>query len=376
MLIMPTTSREPSSISFGAVKVTTYCIKTITRDFRASSPTANVATLDKPCKPGDRGTALWLASHTGPLYRSTVFISGLILFITVTGNFCLVEARAFLGLIVVANGTDPATFYNDNSQITTTIQNIFAALAIITGDFIIIYRLFVVWSHNKYVIILPSLTLIGLVIFDPESEYPYTKVIGAKGADFADRVPLVTLGLTVQTTSHLDNIKDDKGLTPGLVFTLITNLYSTGFISWKIWMITKAASPVHGSSLRHFVAIIVESAAIYTTWAVFYIITHQINADVQFLALGVLPVVGGIANALIQARIGMGKTVETRHTSAPSSSSGRFRLTTRMGGESTGAVSRNEPMELKPVVHIGGDRNSLSRSEPMEIQVKTVSYAV
>ncbi|KAJ7639983.1 hypothetical protein DFH06DRAFT_1478017 [Mycena polygramma] len=289
------------------------------------------------------------ASHTGPLYRSTVFISGLILFIAVTGNFCLVEARAFLGLIVVANGTDPATFYNDNSQITTTVQNIFASLAIITGDFIIIYRLWVVWSHNKYIVILPSLTLIGLVI---------------------------TLGLTVQTTSHLDNIKDDKGLTPGLVFTLITNLYSTGFISWKIWMITKAASPVHGSSLRHFVAIIVESAAIYTTWAVFYIITHQINADVQFLALGVLPVVAGIANALIQARIGMGKTVETRHTSAPSSSGGRFRLTTRMGGESTGAVSRSEPMELKSVVHIGGDRTSLSRSEPLEIQVKSVSYAV
>jgi hypothetical protein len=54
----------------------------------------------------------------------------------------LVEARAFLGLIVFANGTEPATFYNDNSQITTTVQNIFAALAIITGDFIIVGILF------------------------------------------------------------------------------------------------------------------------------------------------------------------------------------------------------------------------------------------
>ncbi|KAJ6554845.1 hypothetical protein B0H19DRAFT_1235968 [Mycena capillaripes] len=281
------------------------------------------------------------ASHTGPLYRSTVFISGLILFIAVTGNFCLVEARAFLGLIVFANGTEPTTFYNDNSQITTTVQNIFAALAIITGDFIILVRTTYLQSEVRFL-----------------------------------TARIVTLGLTVQTTSHLDNIADDKGLTPGLVFTLVTNLYSTGnytksrppprrqlrtflnlgFISWKIWMITKAASPVHGGSLRHFVAIIVESAAIYTTWAVFYIITHQINADVQFLALGVLPVVAGIANALIQARIGMGKTVERRHTSAPSSSGGGpFRLTTRIGGESTGAVSRNDPMELKSVVRLGGE---------------------
>ncbi|KAJ7198297.1 hypothetical protein GGX14DRAFT_545318 [Mycena pura] len=285
------------------------------------------------------------ASHTGPLYRSTVFISGLILFVAVTGNFCLVEARAFLGLIVFANGTEPATFYNDNGQITTTVQNIFAALAIITGDFIIIYRLWVVWSRNRFVIILPTLTLIGLVI---------------------------TLGITVQTTSKLNNIADDKGLTPGLVFTLVTNLYSTGFISWKIWMITRAASPVHGSSLRHFVAITVESAALYTAWAVFYIVTHQINADVQFLALGVLPVVAGISNALIQARIGMGKTVELRHTSAASSSGGRqLRLTTRLG-ESTSGVSRNDPMELKSVVRLGGDgMQSVSRTDGIELKSGT-----
>ncbi|KAJ6610153.1 hypothetical protein B0H10DRAFT_2438170 [Mycena sp. CBHHK59/15] len=257
-------------------------------------------------------------AHNGPLYRSTVFISGLVLFVAVTGNFCLVIARAFLGLIVFQDGTAPATFYNYNSQITTTVQNIFAALSIIMGDFIIIYRLWIVWSQNRYIIILPTLTLVGLI---------------------------VTLVLTVRTTSHLNNIADDKGLTPGLVFTLVTNLYSTGFISWKIWMITSAASPVHGSHLRHFVAIIVESAAIYTAWAVFYIITHQINADVQFLALGVLPAVAGIANALIQARIGMGQTVERRHPSAPSSS-GPLRLTTRLG-ESTASVSRNEAMELK-----------------------------
>ncbi|KAJ7253913.1 hypothetical protein C8J57DRAFT_1347887 [Mycena rebaudengoi] len=271
-------------------------------------------------------------AHTGPLYRSTVFISGLILFVTVTGNFCLVEARAFLGLIVVAGGTTPRTFYDDNSQITTTVQNIFAALSIIMGDFVIIYRLWIVWSRNRYIIILPTLTLIGLVI---------------------------TLILAVRTTSHVDNIADTKSLTPGLVFTLVTNLYSTGFISWKIWMITNAASPVHGSHLRHFVAIIVESAAIYTAWATFYIITHQINADIQFVALGVLPVIAGISNALIQARIGMGQSVERRHTSAPSSS-GPLRLTTGRSG--TGDVSRNEPMELKSVPFMGSMAD-VSRNE-------------
>ncbi|KAJ7722705.1 hypothetical protein B0H16DRAFT_1599973 [Mycena metata] len=222
-------------------------------------------------------------AHASPVYRSTIFVSGLFLFVAVTGNFVLTVVRAFLGFIVVENGTVAAAFFDDNSQITTTIQNVCAALAILISDSVIIYRLWIVWSRNKYIIILPILTLFGL---------------------------MVTLVLSVQTTTHVNNIAEDKGLTPGLVFTLVTNLYCTGLISWKIWNITTNASTASGNNLRHFLIVLVESAGISTTWATFYIVTHQTNSDLQFVALIPLPAVAGIANALIQARIGMGKTVE------------------------------------------------------------------
>lgn len=89
-----------------------------------------------------------------------------------------------------------------------------------------------------------------------------------------------------------------------------------------------------------------------SAWAVFYIITHQINADVQFLALGVLPVVAGIANALIQARVGLGQTVETRHHSASAShGGGPLRLTTRSTAAGAATISRGDldGMEMKAV---------------------------
>ncbi|KAK7038429.1 hypothetical protein R3P38DRAFT_3350461 [Favolaschia claudopus] len=286
-------------------------------------------------------------AHAGPLYRSVIFITGLVLFVAVTANFFISVIRPFLGFI--GHPTAPGAFFDDNSQITTTVQNIFASLAVLVSDGIIIYRLWIVWGHNKYVIILPCLTLLGL---------------------------LIALVLSVQTTTHVDDISLDKGLTPGLVFTLTTNLYSTGLISWKIWQITKASSAVTGSNLRDFLAIIVESAAIYTyilfassckrvafskclpsrVWAIFYIVTHQINSNVQFVALIPLPAVAGIANALIQTRIGLGKAIERTAPSSRSysfSNSGnppplRFNTTGPHGNETT-AISRTDLTELKPM---------------------------
>ncbi|KAJ6537814.1 hypothetical protein B0H19DRAFT_1078934 [Mycena capillaripes] len=197
-------------------------------------------------------------AHASPFFRSTIFVTGLILFVAVTG----------------------VPFFDDNSQITTTIQNGFAALAILTSDGIIIYRLWIVWAHNKYVIILPILTTLGLAI---------------------------ALGVSVQTTTHVDDISQDKGLTPGLrmapsicsrCFTnedqqdkpllvigyagyslrYLTGAHS-GFIAWKIWQVTKSASAVNGNNLRDFLAIIIESAALSTIWGFFYIIVHQIDSD-------------------------------------------------------------------------------------------------
>ncbi|KAJ6496182.1 hypothetical protein C8R45DRAFT_1072452 [Mycena sanguinolenta] len=268
-----------------------------------------------------------LGAHASPLYRSAIFLSGLVLFVAVTGNFVLTVVRPFLGFVAFLDGRAPAEFFNDNSQITTTIQNGFAALAILTSDGILIYRLWIVWSRNKFVIILPILTLIGLAI---------------------------ALALSVQTTTRVDSVAEDKGLTPGLVFTLMTNLYCTGLISWKVWNVTKSSSAVNGNNLRDFVVLLVESATFFTAWGIFYMVTHQINSDLQFVALIPLPAVAGITNALIQARIGMGKTVErplpstgqSLSFSTSSSAATALRITTLQSNNIM--ISRSDVMEIKP----------------------------
>jgi hypothetical protein len=56
--------------------------------------------------------------------------------LTCVQNYILTIARAFIGFITFADGT-PA-FFNDNSQITTTVQNGFAAIAILVADGMIV----------------------------------------------------------------------------------------------------------------------------------------------------------------------------------------------------------------------------------------------
>ncbi|KAJ7227005.1 hypothetical protein GGX14DRAFT_555585 [Mycena pura] len=101
-----------------------------------------------------------------------------------------------------------------------------------------------------------------------------------------------------------------------------------------------SASPLAAQIFgHHFLAIVVESAALYTSWIISYMVCHQVNSNLQVIALSTGPSVVGIANALIHVRVALGKTIEQifpvtapiRFASAPSRS---------VVGEETEAVAK------------------------------------
>ncbi|KAJ6612841.1 hypothetical protein B0H10DRAFT_273586 [Mycena sp. CBHHK59/15] len=101
---------------------------------------------------------------------------------------------------------------------------------------------------------------------------------------------------------------------------------------------------------QNFLAILVESAAIYASvivlqellspltfyrsWAIFYAVTHETNSNVQFIAFDMGPPVVGIANALIQVRVGLGGTIE--QTRASSSVTAPIQFVAHSGGDISG----------------------------------------
>ncbi|KAJ7203419.1 hypothetical protein B0H12DRAFT_1243803 [Mycena haematopus] len=233
-----------------------------------------------------------------PYYRSIIFLSTFCLFAAITTTNIFLTVRMFQAFILSDVG--PVAFFAEGNQPTSVAFNVFSLASIFFNDFVMIYRLYIVWGRTKLVMIMPILAWIGFTI---------CAVFIVVDARTSPDIALVT------------------SMTPSFVFTLATNLYCTVFIAGKIYVITRhSLTPVGGTNLRDILAMIVESSAL--SWALVYAITHQINNEVQFIALSTLPPMSGIANALLQTRIGMGKSVDV---STQHSQTIRFRSNTNGG---------------------------------------------
>ncbi|KAJ7264330.1 hypothetical protein C8J57DRAFT_1512404 [Mycena rebaudengoi] len=133
-----------------------------------------------------------------PPFQSMMFLSGCALFIAVTAVLTVV--RGFQGFIYFQGGLGAHIFFNHNSQLTETLQNAFVGLSIIIGDLMTIYRLWVVWSFNKLVVVLLLFSIIGLTI---------------------------AMIFVVVVTVHLSTIAKDIIITPLTSLTIATNVYCT-----------------------------------------------------------------------------------------------------------------------------------------------------
>ncbi|KAJ7788856.1 hypothetical protein B0H14DRAFT_2627835 [Mycena olivaceomarginata] len=124
-----------------------------------------------------------------------------------------------------------------------------------------------------------------------------------------------------------------------------TNVYRTSFIAWKIWRTARDCTPVGGINLRIFIAIVVESAAIYTSVFIFSVITHQLNNTLQNIMLLAVPAILGIVNGLIHIRVVMGRTVEQVYGSG--TNSGPLRVTASIAfAPPLGSIASGEMIAL------------------------------
>ncbi|KAJ6549992.1 hypothetical protein B0H19DRAFT_952059 [Mycena capillaripes] len=214
---------------------------------------------------------LLFTAHTRGLRRersvwvSPILCGGSVLFIAVTGHWVLTIDRLFLAFVTVDNGADPLTFYGDYSQPSQIIQGAFLLVSLAIADGLMVHRLWTVYTHNRYVMIFPALMLLGLL----------ASTIGVVN-DFSHYKP----GDSVLDLANGWIIADS-------VFTVFV------------------LKPIGGPTLNSIIAIIVESAGLTTTWAIFFIITYATRSNLRFL-IDVTPAIVGTANMLIYVRVGLG----------------------------------------------------------------------
>ncbi|KAJ6479141.1 hypothetical protein C8R45DRAFT_1216417 [Mycena sanguinolenta] len=216
------------------------------------------------------------------IFRSTVFVSAICLFIVVTAHWSTIAYQAFLVFVAFPQGPEAEAVFNNRTRVTVIAQDSLMIIAIFVGDSLIIHRLWVVW-RSKLVLIVPLACLTAFTV----SGFISSRIVLRSADVFTD--PL---------------LKVDA------VLTLFTNVYCTAFITWKIWTVTRVSMPSDGTKLRNFVAIVVESAGIYSIWVIFFTVTFEVQSNLQSSVIQTGPALIGIVNALIHTRVGLGWTRE------------------------------------------------------------------
>ncbi|KAK7058220.1 hypothetical protein R3P38DRAFT_2681330 [Favolaschia claudopus] len=221
-------------------------------------------------------------------WLSPTFLGAIGMCITITAHWIITVDRSFQAFLFFQNGTYPLGFYGDLSQITEVVKSAFCLTTLIIGDTIIIHRLWIIWDKRLIVVIFPMLSLLGLVVCSVGITYQFTRDKTGQSVFLSDA---------------------SRWITSDAVFTICTNIYSTTFISWRMWKVGRGMQPIGGIRIQarsSVLAIIVESAAIYTTWSIFFFATYQSKSNLQFIAIDCLPAITGIACMLIHVRIGLG----------------------------------------------------------------------
>ncbi|CCM06131.1 uncharacterized protein FIBRA_08381 [Fibroporia radiculosa] len=216
----------------------------------------------------------------------TFIVANVAIFLSTTIHWILVVIRIFMAFVTYPQG--PLLFYADIAQLSEVVLSGALIFTLLATDAMMIYRMWIIWGYSKHVVIIPLCTFMGLLVCGIAVLYQETRF---------------HMGQNIFITDL------DRWLTSDAVFTLCTNLYCTTMIAWRIWRIRRISTQIEGhrnNNLMSVLAIIVESSAIYTVWAIFFLVTYEAGSNLQFLPNETICIVSGISFMLINVRVGMG----------------------------------------------------------------------
>ncbi|KAJ7143054.1 hypothetical protein C8R44DRAFT_603400, partial [Mycena epipterygia] len=207
---------------------------------------------------------------------------------------------AFLG-----SARDPLRFYMDNSQPTSGVNNTLEIMAVLVGDAVIIHRLWIIWNRDLRVIFVPLISWLGgLSEVSPCSRRNgYLIVLTVCG------IRVVCLFIQSTPSNEQFFIADGAWVTAYWALTAMcatNSIPNSAFIACRIWKTSRATAEVGGDLLRPVFGILIESAAIWTAWAIFFAATYLTGSTLLFLVRDLTPSIIGLVNLLIYLRVGLG----------------------------------------------------------------------
>ncbi|KAJ6522001.1 hypothetical protein B0H19DRAFT_1203305 [Mycena capillaripes] len=231
---------------------------------------------------------LRLSKHTDPTACSAVLWNTIV--IPTIAILAICSAHWIIGVIhlfkVFGGSGDIHSVFRSSADLVDPLVTVRSSLVILNnliGDAIIIQRLWFIWGRGLRVIILPVLSWLGVITSGSVVTYLFTQF---------------------RTESNVSSTQ--AWITVGWALTTVTNVYCTACIAWKIWRTNRVTQAIGGGLLTYVLMILVESAAIWAFWAVFFAVTTQTGSLLQIIATDLAPLIIGLVNVLIYLRVGLG----------------------------------------------------------------------
>ncbi|KAG1757413.1 hypothetical protein EDB19DRAFT_36257 [Suillus lakei] len=169
-----------------------------------------------------------------------------LMFVLSTAHMVVVIIRTEDGLVKYRDTFPggPTAFFADVSQVTFVVKSTIYTLQTLLGDGVVIYRCYVVWRSVR-IIILPCMMWCGTAMLGVCWLYNYSQAGSNSGSVFTEET--------------------GRWVTVFLVFTLVTNFFTTGLLAYRIWMIERSVSAIRSTKGRMPILwVLVDAALLYS----------------------------------------------------------------------------------------------------------------
>ncbi|KAH7913519.1 hypothetical protein BJ138DRAFT_1081397 [Hygrophoropsis aurantiaca] len=225
-------------------------------------------------------------------FTNPILLANCLLFLCCTAHFAL-EFNHYHDTL--QNSGVPG-YSNENRRLAAA--DFLISLTDLIGDLVLLYRCWMVWGKNYYIIILPFLSAIAGFACIMEVFHDVLIMVGEGTAAGTPPAALVPLGIA------------------GYVLPLGTNALVTGLIAYRIWYSSRDINYnlVGGSGAgRRALTLIVESGALYLVVQLIFVVLFAMNHPAEAIMAVIAVQTYGIAPTLIIIRVSLG--ISSEHSS-------------------------------------------------------------
>uniref|UniRef100_A0A8H8CG87 Uncharacterized protein n=1 Tax=Psilocybe cubensis TaxID=181762 RepID=A0A8H8CG87_PSICU len=189
-------------------------------------------------------------------------------------------------------------YYGNLSDPLQAAKTAVFVLLTLVGDAFVIYRCYIIWSRQWWIVILPLLCWCGTGVGGFGATVAFSRAAPGAAVFLPAIVPWITSFISM---------------------TLATNILCTLLIGYRIEKIRRGlkGASVTGSAAQSAVIMIIESAAIYSTAVICLMITYQLGSNAQYTVLDLTSPLIGITFTIIILRVSLG--ISTKQLSTYSS---------------------------------------------------------